>query len=223
MPKRPYPLLTFDQADSLEECKTMSDKDVGGLSERHLEFVPRNPALKDEPNHAVFRGNISLELPADKPKLQVSGYAGFRSKDRQTHLFGKGFFNIDPYTYIALRVKSDGRRYFINLQTDSIDTQDLHQHRLYTKRPGQWETVLININDFVRTNDGRIVDPQSDMIREKVNSVGLSLTDRVAGPFEICIEKIWATNGLDLEQQSDPKQQKIFSEADKMPPQEVQT
>jgi NADH dehydrogenase [ubiquinone] 1 alpha subcomplex assembly factor 1 len=181
----------------------MSDADAGGFSKAELSYVPSTPS---SPSHALFHGSISTALPRAPSKLPISGYAGFRTRDRQAHLFGKGFWNLDPYMYIALRVKSDGRAYLVNVQTDSIEVTDLHQHRLYTRTPGEWETVLININEFVRTNDGRLVDPQTDMMRERVNSVGVSLTDRRPGKFELCVERIWATNGLEEEKRgSKPK------------------
>ena len=106
-------------------------------------------------------------------------------------------WDIDPYIYLALRVKSDGRAYFINIQTESVEPSDLHQHRLFPKRPGEWETVLIKWNDFVRTNYGFVVEPQTEMLRQKVTTFGIGLTDRVEGPFELCIERVWATNNLD--------------------------
>jgi NADH dehydrogenase [ubiquinone] 1 alpha subcomplex assembly factor 1 len=177
----------------------MCDGDGGGLSTSNLEYVdPQN----GEAGYAKWSGSISRKLPDDKPKLLIAGYAGFRTLDRQAHLFGKGFMNLDPYAFIAMRVKSDGRKYFVNIQTDSIEVTDIHQHRLYTKQPNKWETILIGINEFVRTNDGRVVEPQSDMLREKVNSIGISLTDREPGPFEIHVQKIWATNGLEGEEKS---------------------
>jgi NADH dehydrogenase [ubiquinone] 1 alpha subcomplex assembly factor 1 len=110
-------------------------------------------------------------------------------------LFGKSLWDIDPWAYLALRIKSDGRAYFVNVQTDSVEPTDIHQHRLFAKRPGEWETVLINWNEFVRTNHGHVVEPQSEMLRQKVNSIGIGLTDRVPGPFELCVERIWASNG----------------------------
>jgi NADH dehydrogenase [ubiquinone] 1 alpha subcomplex assembly factor 1 len=96
--------------------------------------------------------------------------------------------------YLAMRIKSDGRHYFINVQTESIEPSDLHQHRLFAKRPGEWETILVKWNDFVRTNHGFVIEPQTGMLRQKVRTVGIGLTDRVEGPFELCIERIWATN-----------------------------
>jgi NADH dehydrogenase [ubiquinone] 1 alpha subcomplex assembly factor 1 len=76
---------------------------------------------------------------------------------------------------------------------------------LYAKRPGEWETLLINFNDFVRTNFGSVAEPQSEIMRRKVKSVGLSLMDRVPGDFDIRIEKIWATNGLEREEEERKK------------------
>jgi NADH dehydrogenase [ubiquinone] 1 alpha subcomplex assembly factor 1 len=109
-------------------------------------------------------------------------------------VFGQSIWNIDPYVYLALRVKSDGRSYFVNVQTESVVPTDIHQHRLFVKKPGEWETVLIKWNDFVRTNHGFVVEPQTEIMRQKVKSVGVGLTDRIQGPFELCIERIWATN-----------------------------
>jgi NADH dehydrogenase [ubiquinone] 1 alpha subcomplex assembly factor 1 len=119
-------------------------------------------------------------------------------------------WDIDPYIYLALRVKSDGRSYFVNLQTESVEPSDLHQHRLFPKRPGQWETVLIKWNDFVRTNHGFVVEPQTEMLRQKVLTVGIGLTDRVDGPFELCIERVWATNDpSEVEVTEEPKAETV--------------
>lgn len=93
-----------------------------------------------------------------------------------------------------MRFKSDGRSFLVNVQTESVVPTDLHQHRLFARRPGEWETVLINWNDFVRTNHGFAVEPQTEMLRQKVRTIGIGLTDRVPGPFEMCVERIWATN-----------------------------
>jgi NADH dehydrogenase [ubiquinone] 1 alpha subcomplex assembly factor 1 len=109
-------------------------------------------------------------------------------------LFGRLLHDIDPYGYLALRVKSDGRKYFVNIQTESIVPTDIHQHLLPCFKPGQWETVVIPLHAFVRTNYGMVVEPQKEMLRQKVRSVGIGLTDRVQGPFELRIAEIYATN-----------------------------
>lgn len=180
----------------------MTDQTVGGFSTGQIDQMPADPAT-GAPPHIRFHGNISTKLPADRPSVLKTGYAAFRNQDRGRALFGEMFWNIDPYAYLALRVKSDGRKYFINIQTDSIVESDIHQHKLPTKwhkgaespnSSAEWETVLIRFHDFVRTNQGFITEPQSEMLRQKVKSFGIGLIDREPGPFDLSISAMWATN-----------------------------
>ena len=194
VPTAPYYLLDLTTPAAIADCKTMSDADVGGFSRVSLEHVP---ASSTEPAHVRFHGNISIELPPDRPQIQRTGYAAWRNKDRPATLFGKSLWDIDPYSYLALQIKSDGRKYFVNVQTESIVPTDLHQHRLYARRPGEWETILIKWNGFVRTNHGMVVEPQNEMLRQKVRTIGIGLTDRVPGPFGLAIRKVWATNNAE--------------------------
>ncbi|KAI9749821.1 MAG: hypothetical protein M1815_002244 [Lichina confinis] len=202
VPTSAFPLMTFDQPSKIKDCKSFSDADTGGFSKVNLDFVP---AKENEPSHAYFHGSISTELPKDQPEIVRSGYAAWRTLDRKFTVFGKSLWDIDPYLYLALRIKSDGRKYFVNVQTESIVPTDLHQHRLYAKHPGEWETVLINWHDFVRTNHGVVVEPQSEMLRQKVRTVGIGLTDRVPGDYHIRIARLWATNGLTEEDREEDR------------------
>lgn len=201
-PQGPYILHSFSEPESIQACKVMGDKDIGGYSKSTLDWVPFQSSSSSSPDsspsgYARFHGTISTQLPKGRPDVQRSGYAAFRTGDRAPTLFGKSMWDVDPYVYLALRVKSDGRSYFVNVQTESVIPTDLHQHRLFAKRPGEWETVLINWNHFVRTNHGFVVEPQAEILRHRVRSIGIGLTDRVPGPFEMCVEKIWATNTLE--------------------------
>lgn len=191
MPTRPFPLIYFSDPNSTTLCKRMSDADLGAFSTANLDFIP---ASESEPAHAHFHGTISIALPPNNPEVVRTGYAGWRTLDMSPTIFGRSVWDIDPYSHIALRVKSDGRKYFVNMQTDSVVPTDLHQHRLFSKTPGQWETVLINVRDFVRTNHGMVVEPQSEMLRQRVRSVGISLIDRIPRPYSLSIARIWATN-----------------------------
>lgn len=203
----PRPLYDFNNASAVRDCIVMSDRSIGGYSESNFEYKtsdvsntstsvtsPSHESSSTPPSFARFYGSISTRLPTDRPNIERTGFAGFRTPDQRPTLFGRAMWDIDPYIYLAMRVKSDGRAYFINLQTESVEPSDLHQHRLFPKRPGQWETILIKWNDFVRTNHGFVVEPQTEMLRQKVLSVGIGLTDRTEGPFELCIERVWATN-----------------------------
>lgn len=169
----------------------MADSDMGGFSSASLDYVPAQGA---EPAHARFHGKISTDLPINKPHIVRSGYAGWATHDRKPTMFGRGFWNIDPYSHLCLKVNSDGRKYYVNLRTDSIVETDIHQHRLITKQPGKWETVVIDLKEFVRTNQGEVVEPQSEMLTESVKSVGISLLDRIPKPYELKVARVWVTN-----------------------------
>jgi len=251
-PTKPYNLLDFEDEGSVASCKTMADRAVGGFSKADLDFVP---ATAHEPAHARFHGSISTKLP-DNWRVERTGYAAFRNRDRGYWLFGRLFWDVDPYNYLALRVKSDGRRYTVNIQSETIVETDIHQHRLYTRHhrvygtppdafssplaaaveasevgdasdtlhPGGippslsdippaetiisattsggsgWETVLLPFASFVRTNHGLIVEPQHSLIKNRIKSIGIGLTDRIEGPYDLRIHRIWATNGLSEEE-----------------------
>ncbi|ROT41703.1 putative complex I protein [Sodiomyces alkalinus F11] len=204
-PSGPLLLQDFRDPESISQCKTMTDQEIGGFSHCALDWASSqdsadpsalSPTSAQPPGHARFHGTISTELPKNKPDIQRTGYAAWRTLDRPPTVFGKSLWDIDMYAYLAMRVRSDGRSYFINLQTESVVPTDLHQHRLFAKRPGEWETVLVKWNDFVRTNHGFVVEPQTELLRRKIRTVGVGLTDRVPGPFELCIERIWATNDV---------------------------
>ncbi|KAK4077361.1 uncharacterized protein Triagg1_3693 [Trichoderma aggressivum f. europaeum] len=195
-PSGPRELYDFHSADSVGNCIVMSDKLIGGSSTSSLDFI-RSSNSSPPPSYARFSGHISTSLPPDRLAIQRTGYAAFRTPDQPPTVFGRSVWDIDPYAYLALRIKSDGRAYYVNVQTESVEPTDLHQHRLFAKRPGQWETILIRWNDFVRTNHGFVVEPQTELLRQRVHSVGIGLTDRVEGPFELCIERVWATNGAE--------------------------
>jgi NADH dehydrogenase [ubiquinone] 1 alpha subcomplex assembly factor 1 len=172
----PYALANFHDPESLNDCKVMSDADIGGFSKAYFDWVPPtsnpHPTLSENKNgHVKFHGNISIELPPNRPHIQRSGYAAWRTHDPKPTIFGKSLWNIDAYAFLALRIKSDGRKYFVNLQTESIVPTDIHQHRLYARRPGEWETVLIKWNEFVRTNHGVVVEPQTEILRQKLRTV----------------------------------------------------
>lgn len=205
-PSGPYELISFKDQASIQDCKLMTDDEIGGFSTAELDWVPSSPSqaalssssLTTTPptgGYLRFRGSISTRLPSGRPDIQRTGYAAWRTADRQATVFGRSLWDVDSYAYLALRVRSDGRSYLVNVQTDSmVAPTDLHQHRLFARRPSQWETVVVPWSDFVRTNHGFVVEPQTELLRQKVRSVGLGLTDRVQGPFELCVARLWATN-----------------------------
>lgn len=218
------PIHQFRAQSDIHSIKVFCDADHDGFSTANLTLVTPTPVpgptstatpphaplappdtsplplplpLPPCPGHpyALFHGTISIDLPPKRPDIHRSGYAAFRTYAPRPTLFGLGLIDIDPYAYLALRINSDGSRYFVNLQTDSIVPTDIHQHRLLAETPGEWETVYIPFTDFVRTNNGTPVQPR-DMLRSKLKTVGIGLIDRVPGPYKLAVDRIWVSNVL---------------------------
>ncbi|KAI5817909.1 complex I intermediate-associated protein 30-domain-containing protein [Pyronema omphalodes] len=190
------------------EAILFSDKEtLGGFSEAHLDSEPfpadeipeDYPRNAPPPHFARFHGNINIELPQNRMDVERSGFAAWRTVDPGWTLFGKARFNCEALAFLALRVKADNGRYFVNLQADSIVATDLWQHRLFAKTPGKWETVYIPFTDFVKTHYGKVMKSQTHMPKGQLTTVGLGLIDRIPGPFNLCIDRIWATNSRDLD------------------------
>lgn len=178
-------MATLKSPEDLKGWLVGCDKDIGGFSEAHLE-VTKNGTGR-------FYGQLSLDLPNNED-VEKSGYAGIRTKTKPGSIFGTPVWDTCLFDYLALKVKGDERKYFVNIQTDGFLPTDLYQHRLFLKTPGEWETVLIPFKDFILTNQGFIQEDQIEMFREKVKNVGVSIIDRKSGPFELEIESISAVN-----------------------------
>ncbi|CAH1757140.1 17166_t:CDS:2 [Entrophospora sp. SA101] len=174
-------MLKLNDQEDLGQWLVGSDKDIG---EAKLEITPENKGR--------FHGYVSLDLPPNY-KYEKSGYAAIRSKVRGVTIFGTPMWDTTLFRYLALRVKGDYKKYYINLQTDGPVQTDLFQHRLFLRKPGDWETVMIPFRDFILTNHGIIQEPQIAMYREKVKTVGISILDQ-HGPFSIEIDWIKAMN-----------------------------
>ncbi|OBZ80600.1 Complex I intermediate-associated protein 30, mitochondrial, partial [Choanephora cucurbitarum] len=182
--QKEMPIASLKTEKDRQQWAIGCDKDIGGFSEAELDVVD---------GVGRFHGKISLDLPTNQD-IKQSGYAAIRTKPRDQTLFGTPCFDTSLFRYLALRVKGDERKYFVNIQTDGVVKTDLFQHRLFLRTPGQWETVMIPFKDFILTNNGMIQEDQLEMFREKVKTVGISLMDRKEGPFEIHVEWVKAMN-----------------------------
>ncbi|KAI8071738.1 complex I intermediate-associated protein 30-domain-containing protein [Gongronella butleri] len=183
--RKEMPMLSLTTKADLDQWALGCDKDIGGFSEAALEM--------GDGAYGSFHGRLSLDLPAN-PDIKQSGYAAIRSKAQPSSMFGTPCWDTSLFRYLALRVRGDKRKYFVNIQTDGVIQTDLYQHRLFLRSPGEWETIMIPFRDFILTNNGVIQEQQIDMYREKVKTVGLSIMDKTEGPFRIDIEWIKAMN-----------------------------
>ncbi|QBM87346.1 NADH dehydrogenase [ubiquinone] 1 alpha subcomplex assembly factor 1 [Metschnikowia aff. pulcherrima] len=178
--------------ESLSKVMTRSDKEMGGFSEADF-------GIDLESGAGHFHGYLNLDLPKDNPEITRSGYAMFRTRDqRDSWLSGDSFWDWSQYSLMVLRVKGDRRKYLVNIQANTPLVTDLFQHRLFLHHPGEWETVVIPLNDFVMTNWGVIQDG-SELNKGEVKTVGIGLLDKQYGPFSLKIDWIKVMTGAEVE------------------------
>jgi NADH dehydrogenase [ubiquinone] 1 alpha subcomplex assembly factor 1 len=175
---------------SLDKILIRSDKEIGGYSTANFSV---------ENGCGQFQGYLNLDLPKDNPEVTRSGYAMFRTKDqKESWLSGSNYWDWSNYQSLALRVKGDTRKYLVNIQANTPLVTDLFQHRLFLDTPGEWETVVIPLNDFVMTNWGVIQDG-SEINKLEVKTIGIGLLDKQYGPFSLEIDWIKVMTGTEVE------------------------
>ncbi|CAN6606003.1 hypothetical protein TRVA0_003S00870 [Trichomonascus vanleenenianus] len=203
----------------LERYLVRSDQELGGFSTASLDIVkndtPRpdsekpqtsqeeqkkaqNPQedqkneIEEPPQFGRFSGNLNLDLPPSRPDVVQSGYAMWRTKDMVPtwkNPLQSEYWNWERCSAMLLRVRGDRRKYFVNVQAETPLVTDIYQHRLFLKSPGQWETVVVPLSDFILTNWG-VIQQQQELDLEHVRTVGVGLIDKQYGPFQLDIDWI---------------------------------
>ena len=135
-----------------------------------------------------------IEFSRFEGQTAGDGYAAIRSIVPKSSFYGTPTFDVSPYKYLSMRVRSsDSRRYFVNLQNDGYMSTDLYQHRLFLGS-GEWQDVLLQWGDFTLTNNGSIQEHQIEMDKVNLKTVGISILDRLPGKFSLDIAHVRATN-----------------------------
>ncbi|TPX34414.1 hypothetical protein SeMB42_g07338 [Synchytrium endobioticum] len=182
--KKDMTLFQFGTVEDLDCFIIGSDADIGGLSEAYWGLTPHNTGL--------FWGKLSTEIPPSS-NMKRSGYAGIRSRERPVTLLHRPTFDISLFRYLTIRARGDSRLWFVNIQTETPFQGYLWQHRLQFLNPGEWETLMIPLRDFVLTSNGIVQPNQLTMNREKVKNIGFSIV-RQAGEFALELDWIKVMN-----------------------------
>lgn len=138
-------LLPFSDVKTFTRIQTTADSVLGGYSTAYVEPY----RLSSGRIVARFHGNLNPTPPANNPRVKQSGWAMFKTKNRnpKKNAQFKPFYwfkrqanfwwDFTPYQAIHLRVANltPNRRFMLNVQTDTMSRTDLFQHRLFT--PGK--------------------------------------------------------------------------------------
>ena len=172
-------LTDFSDASVAKQWVSVNDNVMGGISEGGFRI--------SEDNTLVFSGNLSLE--------NRGGFTSIRTRPKD--------LGLDGYDTIALRLKGDGRIYYINLMNSSRSAAASYRAPIKTKKDN-WQEVHISLKDFVYTSYGRIVTRAAPLKAKDVQSLGITLADKNAGPFRLELSWIRAEKGTVADEARSP-------------------
>ncbi|CDK29460.1 unnamed protein product [Kuraishia capsulata CBS 1993] len=205
--KESLTLLDFANAYDIQKVITRCDQELGGYSTVNMDVARDTKPNGERTACAHFHGNLSLNLPKTRPDVSQSGWAMWRTKNKNNYQhkiayisdrFANFWWDFGPYQAMVLRLKTDTphRKFLLNVQTDTMSRTDLFQHRLFLNTPGKWETVILPIDDFVLTNRGFIQKQyQGEMEKDRIKSVGMGILDKQYGYYSLYIESIKVMTG----------------------------
>ena len=164
----PAVLASFQEKDSLKGWISVNDGVMGGVSKGGFK--------RTEAGTLLFSGRLSLE--------NNGGFASIRTEPRPMDLKGA--------STLLIKARGDGRTYWAELRTAGQMGASSYRADLPTRK-GEWIETRIPLVDFKLQAFGKTL-PGGAVNAAKVDSLGFTLADKKAGPFELEIEQISAVS-----------------------------
>jgi NADH dehydrogenase [ubiquinone] 1 alpha subcomplex assembly factor 1 len=158
-------LVDFACDSATRDWHAIDDVVMGGVSRSTLQPYSRGIAC--------FSGVVSLQ--------HGGGFASVRTEPRQWRTAGA--------TSFVVRCRGDGRQYKFTVRTDDGFDGVQYQARFQPPR-GQWAEMQLPVAGFVASFRGRPVAGAGPLDPAKVRQLGLMVSDKQAGPFELLLEWI---------------------------------
>ena len=160
-------LADFSDASETRQWRSVNDNVMGGVSKGGFSITADKTL--------VFSGDLSLK--------NRGGFTSIRTRPAD--------LKLDGYSVIAIRLKGDGRSYYLNLMSSSVVSAASYRVPIKTEKD-TWQVVRANISDFKYTIFGRIVPGVPNLKAKDIRSMGVTLADKKAGPFRLEIDWIKA-------------------------------
>jgi NADH dehydrogenase [ubiquinone] 1 alpha subcomplex assembly factor 1 len=154
------PLLDFAAPEAAQQWQAVNDGVMGGVSDGRFKIT-------DEKTLEFF-GTLSLE--------NNGGFASVRTKPTD--------LDIKAGDTIVVRVKGDGREYFLNLYTKSRRMAFSYRAPLPTTKD-EWTEERVPLEDFIPTAFGRRVQGMGPVEPDQINGLGFMLSDKKPGKFQL--------------------------------------
>lgn len=124
-----------------------------------------------------FAGDLSLTVTGTR--MVRSGYAAVMASDARSR------WDCEEFDAFALRVRTDGRVYVLNVAADGMLQDNLLWQAAIRTPPGRWTHVVVPFSRFVLTSHGRVLDAggRSPTAFRYLLRLGVLMCERREGPF----------------------------------------
>ncbi len=120
-----------------------------------------------------FFGTLSL--------ANNGGFASVRTKAKK--------LSLEEGDTLVVKIRGDGREYMLNLYPNRSQVAYSFRASVPTKKD-EWIEVKIPLDKFEATSFGRMVKNAGPVKPAEINSLGIMLGDKKAGPFKVEMEWI---------------------------------
>ncbi|KAK9884036.1 hypothetical protein WA026_004969 [Henosepilachna vigintioctopunctata] len=179
----------FGDEQSIDKWVTSSDSDHNeGFSKCELSLTKEGKGL--------FSGNLCKTVPKDG-KIARAGYCNMATKTFRKSFKRETRFDWSMYNILNMRVRGDGRAYFVNIGTKGyfdLMWNDMYHYIMFTRGGPYWENVRIPFSKFIFSSRGRIQDRQCPINLQNISSFSITLADKVDGKFNLEIDYIGLEN-----------------------------
>ena len=160
-------VFAFADPAAVQGWRSVDDRIMGGCSLSRAEFV--------EGGGLRFRGVVSFD--------NGGGFASIRSPEAA--------YDLGGFTGLRLRVRGDGKRYKLGLRTDRFFDGISYQAGFFTQSD-EWLEVALPFATFIATHHGRQLASAAPLEPARIQSFGLFIAERQAGPFHLEVAAIGA-------------------------------
>jgi hypothetical protein len=159
-------ILDFSLPDSAALFHPIGDSVMGGIS---------TASLSHDEGWAVFAGTVSFE--------SGGGFASIRSETVS--------WNLSGFEGLELDVRGDGKVYKMSMTTEPRYDSVVYRARFHAPADG-WTRIRLPFSGFTPTVRGETVRGAPPLDPSAVSTLGLLISDRQEGKFQLMIKSIKA-------------------------------
>jgi len=160
-------VFEFGGAADEPKWSVVNDTVMGGVSNSTFGLSERGTA--------IFSGTVSLE--------NNGGFASVRSAPRD--------LDLDGSEGVLLRVKGDGKLYKLSARQDALFDGVTYQATFPTM-DGGWVLLQVPFSHMPATFRGMVLRDKAPLSADRIQSFGLLIADKQAGPFRLEVDSIAA-------------------------------